>query len=270
MLKRIQIRSAIVAALSAAAAPYPTLAGPQVFDSRLDNIWDQTPEGPMPAVLVYTDDDDQDLLDTASGRGAYARKLTVCIELVVGSFSSGELAEFNLAQTDPEMEALLDILEWQVWNALNDPLSDAATTLMNLHKGWMSWNSSAARSGDKQQRLAARRITASLKVAQECVMPVDFDDTVQPDAIDAATPLFDADYLGPLSDLLLGREDLAGVVDMIRWQQGGPVPAARVLERGFKIVFKADFIDPADPNRLPPGETKGPDGRVEVVFSTNV
>lgn len=267
MLSRIKIRSAIVAAL-ATGPPYPTIAGPLVFDSRLDNIWDADPGGPMPAVLVYTDDDKNDLLDTASGGGAYSRELQVCIELVVGSFSDKDQGDFNLVTTDAELEAMLDVLEHQIWTALNDPLSDLAIALMKLHRGWTAWNSEAARSADKQQRLAARRISARLKVSQECIIPATFDDVVQPDPIDPALPLFDAPYLRPLSDMLLTRPEMAGLVDMIRWQQGGPLPASRVLTPGFKIVFKADFIDPADPNRLEPGETKGPDGRVEVEFST--
>lgn len=267
MLNRIKIRSAIVAALTAG-PPFPTVAGPQVFDSRLDNIWDADPGGPMPVVMVYTDDDHNDLLDTASGSGAYARVLTVCIEILVGSFSDTDKGEFNLATTDVEVEALLDLLEWQIWVALNDPLSPYAAAVMKLHKGWMSWNSEVSRSADKQQRLAARRIQARLRVPQECVMGADFSDVVQPDPIGADVPLFDAPYLKPFSDLLLQRPELSGLVDMIRWSQGGPLPEARVLEPGFKIVFKADFIDPADPNRLAPGETKGPDGRVEVEFST--
>jgi len=266
MLSRIKIRSAIVTALTAG-PPFPTVAGPQVFDSRLDNIWEADPGGPMPVVIVYTDDDNQDLLDTASGAGAFSRVLTVCIEIAVGSFSDPDKGEFNLATTDVEVEVLLDLLEWQIWTALNDPLSANAMALMGLHKGWVSWNSEAARSGDKQQRLAARRIQARLRVPQECVMGAGFDDEAQPEPIDPATSLFDAPYLRPLSDLLLGRPELAGLVEMIRWSQGGPLPAGRSLEPGFTVAFKADFIDPADPNRLPPGETKGPDGRVEVEFS---
>lgn len=274
-LNRMKLRQAVVDLLTnGGEPPYPTIAGPLVFDSRLDPLEALSSDAMVPVIIVYTDDDTSKLLDTASGRGANAREVTLTLEIAVGSYArdvpKDELPAdpvFKLISTDPEVEVMLDILEAQLKYTINDPLNERADALQAIVKRWETWTSTPGRTSDKTTRISMRTIAVNCCIAEDCLPPVVFEGDTIPDALDEDTPLLDAPYLRHLSNAIKTEPQFEGVRDLLTWAKGGPPPPGRVLKKGLRIVFTADTIDPADPNRLAAlGRTEGPDGRVEYRF----
>lgn len=274
-LNRLRLRLAAVDLLSnGGEPPYPTIAGPFVYDSRLDPIEAVSPDAMVPVIIVYTDEDTSKLLDIAAGRGANSRELTLTFEIAVGTYSKEVATEekpaapvFKLIGTDAEVEAMLDILEAQIKYVLRDPLNTRADTLDAIVKKWETWTSTPGRMTEGETRLSMRRISVNCCIAEECPPPVVFAGDTIPDPLPDGTPLFDAPYLQPLSEQLATLPQFEGVRQLLAWSRGGPPPDGRVLNPGLRIVVTADTVDPADPARLAAlGRDKGPDGRVEYTF----
>jgi hypothetical protein len=118
-VERLALRVATVGALlNGGNQPYPTLAGEFVFDSVLDDIADVVAKRRKPVILVRTDEDQKTYPpDSFSPNGRIC-----CIYIEISVLTSVTDAQGNLKldwpQTDSTMEAMLDILEHQVWYAL--------------------------------------------------------------------------------------------------------------------------------------------------------
>lgn len=221
-LMRLALRAATVSALSA--APHPTIAGPLVFDSKMDPIEHTAEETALPCLLVYTDRDEAITLDRGNGRTFRERQILLVIEAVIASFS-GQSVTF--IETDAELEAMLDLFEWQVWRTLNDPYSAAARPWQALVKRTEDWKSEPGRSANKTSRMAVRQIHISCIVNNDCLPAA----LALPPGARAELPepasLLDAPYLAPLEEALRTNPSFAGLVEQLREARTG-VPSRAV------------------------------------------
>jgi hypothetical protein len=253
--------------------PYPTIAGPIIFDSKMDNLQNTFEESLVPVVIVYTEDDEHTQQNkSGSGQGGVYRKIQLLIELAIGSYSEvksedGEpSAAFSMLQTDAEIEAMMDLFEQQIRNALRHPTNVHSAHWQGLVSSILSWESQPGRSAKGDNRLAMRQIIIEVRIKDDCTP--DFQ-TLRPNEIPEAqnpVPVLGdlPDYLGGLVEVVNNPEtEWPTLLETLRELQGeAPVNA---LPRLTTLNMKVDNIDPqADPYRLPAGETKGPDGRIET------
>ncbi len=159
---RLVVRLAAVAALSNfGQAPYPTLAGNHVYDSRIEPVEDWKEDVLFPVCVVYTDYDKDHWNHHTSN--LEERLLTVTFELLIAQITELPEAEgggFMIAQpnTDSELETSLDIFEIQISNALraNNVASECWRHLMHSYINVISRRGATVEGGTK---LAARQIT---------------------------------------------------------------------------------------------------------------
>jgi hypothetical protein len=118
MMERLALRVATVGALlNGGSQPYPTIANDYVFDSIIDDIADVVSKRRKPVILVRTDED-QKIYDDAFHATSRICQLYIEISvLTTVTNAEGELRP-EWPQTDSTLEAMLDILEHQVWFAL--------------------------------------------------------------------------------------------------------------------------------------------------------
>lgn len=184
-LLRTAFRIAIVEALCPAAAlvsagPFPTLAGPRVFDSKFTPTDDLASGEQLPVVTVYTGLDDSDPSQPSSGGPPFLRHIHVEIEMaVVGLVQAPNDEDGNpqvgieWPETDPELEAKLDVLEAQVrFCLLKGP-----TGLLYRRLGGMrvrDIQSDIDRTSEEKIRLAMRVLRIRLSVDDDCehLLPV--------------------------------------------------------------------------------------------------
>lgn len=177
-LHRLALRLAAVEALCPAAyeatGPYPTLAGSLVYDSRQVPIDQLAPDKPRPVLLVYTEEDKgtpwgsgrhrpDEVLVTLVVEALIAARGTVLIDLPDGSTDTVGVAD--VGPTDPEHEALLDVLEAQVRYILDarQPAPSAAL-YRRIAMEVRSVESVPLRDAEKTTRLAFRTISFSVQV----------------------------------------------------------------------------------------------------------
>lgn len=251
---RLMLRALTVAALTRGGQePWPTMAQSAVFDSRLLPITQVEQDTMLPVICVYTDHDKRHPNDQQ--RRSYMRTCTLVIEIALSSVRNikGEdgqlIGQFDRIETDPELEALLDLFEMEIWTALHDPTNPWATKWRKLVKGIGEWSSEPFRSGDQAHRYAVRQIVIDCEIASDCVPQIN----AEPQDI-AAAP---AEYLAELWAELASAPIFASTRAALQ----GVLPRMPTLDR---VVVRADYIDPADPNRLPEGVTTGPDGLIDL------
>lgn len=206
---RLLVRAATVLALTrGGAAPFPTMAGECVFDSKLMPIIDVAQEGQTPVILVYTDEDMRENLDRNSSRPNWKRTLTLLIEMSIGTVRPGQnggRASFAYAETDSELEALLDIMEAEVEVALAAVDNPFAMFWKKLIRQQEEWASVPFRSSEQTARYAIRQVALKVEINPDC-MPV---------AVKAGDPrriatgdLLPIPYLAALSQQISGNPDV--------------------------------------------------------------
>lgn len=166
-LDRTALRLAITTALTnAQQAPYPTLAGPYVFDSRIDAIQGASKGELLPHIVIYTDADDGRGLSNNNGGPPFGRTVSVVFDLTIGMYDErdGEGGVFKI-ETEPALEAMLDLLEAQVLEVFRQPRTVWAQRLFEHHIIRIpSWSSLRFVERDGQVRLAGRQITAQMEL----------------------------------------------------------------------------------------------------------
>lgn len=171
-LERTALRIATVMALSNGfVAPYPTMAGGRVFDSRFDplQIVDLKSDDVLPLITVITDDDSGTSLSENNGGPPFEHTVTLCLDISIGMV--GEIDEkpafLAMPQSEPELEAMLDLFERQLRAALLNPINTWAGEYRKVARRMLDWKSARYVEADSNIRLAARKITASVMLQAE-------------------------------------------------------------------------------------------------------
>lgn len=175
-MNRTALRLATVAVLTHfGQEPWPTLVGGHVFDSRKDDITDLAETERQPVLVVRTDKDLTSLRDPRTGQPsavATQRQVMLQIEASVMTGVKGEDGNVLPAWpvTDSGLEAMLDLLEWQVWSALTGRSADALWFQRELMPGMAAEQVSSVPifSEDGRFRLAAREITYVMRMPADC------------------------------------------------------------------------------------------------------
>ena len=215
-LNRTALRLATVLALSNNfTAPHPTIAEARVYDSKLDPIEGHDPEDLVPIIVVYTDDDNGSALSENNGGPQYRRSVQLMIELSIGIIKQSDTGQtVSLPETEPELEAMLDLFEHQVRFALADLTSRWTILWHDMAKRTRSWSSQRHASSEGSVRWAARQITAQVEIEDDCTPEIATatpDPAPIPQHIVALLAAVDADrdedgnpkgHVKPLIDLL--------------------------------------------------------------------
>jgi len=255
MLNRLMLRLGVVNALSPQKGETaPTIAGANVFDSRIDDIEFDGELTELPIVIVYAEEDELILEDRGAGYGAFLRHVNVRIEIALGSFSASVIdgqkhVTYGLPTTDSELEALLDMFEAQIWRTLWHPIRPASLAVQQIITQVDGWSSLVSRSSSDNNRLAARTITMRCRIPQDCrwgtsTVPL-LPAPVNPDGTPTLPQFTDAPYLNGLVTALAKNPANAGLMSMLR-EVGGGGPQLYVppfLRMGTNVSVMA----PTDP-----------------------
>jgi len=225
---RITLRLAAVAAISNfQRQPWPTLAGPQIFDSKIEPQELYEGENAFPLCVVYTDYD-KDFANHQS-QAQKRRTLTLTVEILVvqsqadrDEFGNILLDEEGAPQsytistpaTDSELETSLDIFESQIFDALSADNS-AANCFQYLVTGFDNVISRRGATVEGGARLSARQLTIEAYVLR-----------------DPAPGILPAEVATFLDDLA-ETPDYAGRVDEVRamYLRGADLSATDKLRR---------------------------------------
>lgn len=174
-MERAVLRVATVAALlNGGAEPWPTVAGGFVYDSMMDNVTDVVPSKRRPVIIVRTDEDQM----AYSGRNITGRQCRLLIEIGVLTSSmikvNGQDHErIDWPRTDSALEAFLDMLEWQVWNALMGYSVFARWYRERAGFGGLSSYLSTPRYSAPERgavRLAVRTLSMMTNIGPDCLL----------------------------------------------------------------------------------------------------
>lgn len=268
-LNRLLLRAATVAVFTKAPGEtdHPTIAEDKVFDSRLDPIEFTGKRVEIPIITVYTDVDEATPLDAGLGaNGSTARQVELVIEFAVASFEKGQNGvAVGMIQTDAELEALLDLFEHQIMGLLYNPARPASVRWMTMVRAILKLESKGERSSEGNNRLAARQLRVTCKIAHDCLQRFGIDEPGAPTPPRPnAVPTFEAaPYLTALLNELDSTPTYRPLVDTLRAIAGGPANVR--FPRLSRFGVKADSVDHVDPQLLAQaGKTTGPDGRPEL------
>lgn len=171
-LARTALRVAATMALSNGyQAPFPTMAGDRVFDSRQDPVAGVNPGDLIPMLVLYTDDDKGSSISNNNGGPPFERTVNLTIELSLGMV--GEASEegaplpIQMAQTEPELDAMLDQFEAQVERVFRLPTTTWGRELSKVARRITSWQSMRYIEREAHVRLAARQIVCSVMLPLE-------------------------------------------------------------------------------------------------------
>lgn len=174
-LNRLLLRASAVAAIANFwREPWPTLAQGLVFDSKVEPIENMEVDIAYPVIVVYTDYDKnhiahQDLQHTD-------RTMTVTFELLMAVLvenDGDDPNEYTLRTpyTDAQLEASLDVMESQLFNALRVDNS-AANCFRSLAFGVENVVSRRGATTEGGTKIAARQVTYEARVIQELARPI--------------------------------------------------------------------------------------------------
>jgi len=175
-MNRTALRLSTVAALSGGgAAPFPTMANQYVYDSRQDDIVDLSPEIRRPVIVVRTDDDERTYLTPqgAPSRAMSRRSINLKVEIsvIAAAIEQDGTPVVGWPETDSELEAMLDLMEYQVEAALRG----STVWAMWWQHLWSleDWSSLPFFdvSDEGNARLAAREIRVRIRAKGECLPP---------------------------------------------------------------------------------------------------
>lgn len=233
--ERTALRVGMVAALSnAMTAPFPTIAKNRIYDSRIDPFQGGELGDIAPIAIVYTDDDDRASLSGNNGGPPWRQTVNLVIELSMGMVGpltdpNGEplvdekgkplnLNTFFPVDTEPALEAALDLFEAQVERLFRQPPNVWAERLMKEPPHGVivrleNWSSKRYVEREAQYRFAARQLMISVMVPQPpeplVVAPPAEGEELPPPVIPAP--------LGPLlDDLIENGGDYAPTIEHLR------------------------------------------------------
>jgi hypothetical protein len=209
-LARTALRVAATMALSNGyQAPFPTMAGDRVFDSRQDPIAGVNPGDLIPMLVINTDDDKGSSISNNNGGPPFDHTvdLTILISLgMVGEASEdGVPLPIEMPQTESELDAMLDSFEAQVKRVFRTPITSWDRELAKVARRVISWQSMRFIDRESHIRLAARQIVCSV------MLPLEDDAQVLTTAGPANTaPTVTPTLPAPLGPLLTAIIDADG------------------------------------------------------------
>lgn len=203
-LERTALRLAAVMALTNGfAAPYPTMAGKRVYDSRMDPLEDYSAAPDfIPQAVINVDADDGKSLSTNNGGPPFEHSVTLCVDLSIGIIGRAQDEEGNevdavmLPQTEPELEAALDLFERQVSDVFRYFPGTWGARLYPICRRVADWNSSRYVQQDTAVRLAVRQIKATV------LLPLEADANPVAEAASPTIP----EPLGPLLAAIIAAD----------------------------------------------------------------
>lgn len=234
-MNRTALRLATLAALTnGGVEPWPTLAGDYVYDSRRDALQDVTERMRRPVIVIRTDDD---MRSNQGPNGAYTERQTrVCdllLEISVVSARKEKDQDGNetwvvgWAQTDPAAEATLDMLEFQIENALFGNSTWAHWWSKSRDWQFMSYGSRPEFSRDPHTlRLAARTITFSMGLPRTCLPGWRYEDEPEKLATMPSPLLTVIEKIRAQGggDLLIAANQIAAILNGIGWPNEAAYP----------------------------------------------
>lgn len=272
-LNRLMLRALAINAL----LPQPgdgapiTMAGENVFDSRLDPTQFSADTNELPIIIVYTDGDGAQLVNRSDNSGPFRRGVDLRIEIVMGSFDTfiedekAHLA-FGVPTTDAELEAKLDMFEQQVrWALLSWPVRNATNAFKRFVVRFENIESHVSRDESGNNRLAMRRLNIHCVINDDC--PPGW--TSAPYSGEREVTLTEDDFK-PLPEwlrpMLVALQSSPSVRQVINVLSGRNDPAV-IVPLLKRIGVNVDYVWPAaDPTLLARlGKTRGPDGRLEYI-----
>lgn len=189
-MNRTALRLATVAALTAGGTTPPTIAGLNVFDSRRDAISDLEPDDRAPVIVVRTDEDFTDRRDSTGKATTLARR-TVALLIELSIVTARDDGTNDWPVSDAGLEAMLDLLEYQVHDALFGvtPWAMWWNEQATLHMPLLEIGSDVAliETDVGIVRFAARMLKLVHQVPEDCLPPARrTDDPVPAAALPAA------------------------------------------------------------------------------------
>jgi len=168
-LNRSLLRWSIVSALSNYTDdPLPTLAGKRIFDSKIEAVENVKDKEILPMIVVYTDYDKDAIIHATTAKTT--RTMTITLELLIAIISdvdpeSGSYS-LNYPTTDSEIEFSLDMLEAQVWRAMqaSNLAADFFRSVVVSVESQISRRGATVESGNK---LGARQVTWEVHVLKD-------------------------------------------------------------------------------------------------------
>lgn len=171
-MNRLLTRIAAVSALNNfMEQPWPTIAGPNIFDSKIEPVDDTPFDRAFPTCVVYTDYDRNHW--NKGSRIHSDRLLTLTLELLVVTAEKvgGDSVTYQLdcPVTDSEIETSLDMFETQIFRALSagNEASNCFSYLCPTYDAVISRRGASVEGG---LRLAARQITLETKALRDPVL----------------------------------------------------------------------------------------------------
>lgn len=148
--------------------PWPTLAGPNIFDSKIEPVEDMKFDRVFPCVVVYTDYDKDHWSKAKVAQSDRLLSITLELLIVQARSGGGSTGSYKLdcPETDSEIETSLDALEAQILTALSAG-SVASDALNYLCPGMVACVSRRGASVEGGHRLAARQMTLEMKAIRE-------------------------------------------------------------------------------------------------------
>lgn len=184
-MNRTALRLATLAALTnGGKEPWPTLANDSVYDSRRDMLNDVHERLRRPVIVIRTDNDAR---DNRGPNGLYnkqqARQTQMLLEISVVTASKERNPEtgedewvLGWPQTDPTLEAMLDMLEYQIEVALFGVTPWGGWW---RNRGWQPLDLTSVPEFSRDPvavRLAARTLTMNIQMPPDCLPGWRFDD----------------------------------------------------------------------------------------------
>lgn len=173
-MEQATLRLCAVAALlnGGAGTLRPTVAGDFIFDSKMDDIIDVSPTIRQPIAIVRTDEDSSVFnKNTFVGRQC---RLNIEISAVTSVQMADGKSKIDFPKTDAQLELMLNVFEWQVWNALRGYDKWAQWFLNDMNFGALLGYSSTPRFTAPNRgavRLAVRTLEFVMRMTEECLVP---------------------------------------------------------------------------------------------------
>jgi hypothetical protein len=175
-LERTALRLATLLALTDSgdgSGGSPTLAAKRWYDSLMEPEHQFGGDRPVPLGVVYTDDDTGPNRAQAGTGLVLDRTVALTLELVCATTrKTPEGVEIGMPQTDAELEAVLDLLEYQCIAALTNPASSWALLWGRLTRGILEISSTRVMDSKGETRMAARSVTLMVRLPQSCPVAV--------------------------------------------------------------------------------------------------